>query len=332
MLNHLNPKIKVSIHRNGKVESMCLLIWWMDNTVSLLWNEKTYSCPKDFKMLKNCSWNLAAFTQNRFWNPFHLHRSALETFLGVVIMGYWRDKLLGWKLLGAEFWATWYSLDIRDDTGIPIDWPPRQKGSRRKSKSVFPQYQWVVGQAGGNTRAMWLYRLHQTLGPPVFLFCCQSQISSCQFLTPWHLTNKWKDQTLSASQRCVWPVTPARIGAVQGAASYSPLRCSSHRGQGCFTLSPAFTPPLTTHAASLHHICILFHSNSIPPFHPDTFWSREFLLEAPQHWLYLPRGEWGGTRPVRPQKGWCSNDTSFSRTGYGGATSCQSFLSSQHRD
>lgn len=193
---------------------MCLLIWWMDNTISLLWNLKTYYFPNNLKMLKNCSWNRAAFTHNRFWNPFHLHRSRLGNLP-------WRSSnngmlkrtnlLLGWKLLSAEFWAMWYSLDIRDGTGIPIGWSPRQKENRRKSKSVFPQYQWVVGQAGGNTWAMGHYRLHKTLGPPVFLFCCQSQISSCQFLTPWHLTDKWKDQTSNASQSCVWPVASSSV-------------------------------------------------------------------------------------------------------------------------
>lgn len=61
-------------------------------------------------------------------------------------------------------------------------------------------------------------------------------------------------------------------------------------------MSQPSPPPLTTHAASLHYICILFHSNSILSFHPDNLWSREFLLEAPQHWLYLPNGKWGGKR------------------------------------
>lgn len=122
--------------------------------------------------------------------------------------GIWLDGNCSMESL----WATWYSLDIRDGTRIPIGWPPSQKGNRRKNKSVFTHI--INGWCARTEESkcvMCCYRLHQPPIPPVTLFCCQSHLWSCQFLIPWHLTDKWKDWTLSAFQLCDWPVSPAQI-------------------------------------------------------------------------------------------------------------------------
>lgn len=174
----------------------------------------------------------------------------------------------------------WYSLDIRDGTGIPVGWPPRQQGNRRKSKCVFPQYQWVAGQVG--EKHVSHAPLHVT--PDSWPSCYAVLLSKPNFVLPISHTLAPNWQMKRPNIKCLPTLCLAYCSSsdLEQYRGWHNILLSDVQAREASASSQCpqpSLPPLTVPPASRHHIHILLHSNSVLSFHPDTFWSRGFLLE-----------------------------------------------------